>query len=68
MSLKAFHIIFVLFAGLLAVGFGGWAVREFRLTGDASALVAGVGSLLFALVLVGYGRWFLRKLKGVSYL
>ena len=68
MSLKAFHIVFVAVSTLLCVGFGVWAIAEYRSHGDPGTLVAGVGSLSASLALVWYGRWFLRKLKGVSYL
>ena len=68
MSLKAFHIIFVTVSAILGVGFGVWAIRRYQAHGDMTSLVAGVASLLGASVLVWYGRWFLRKLKGVSYL
>ena len=68
MSLKAFHIVFVAVSTLLCIGFGVWAIVEYRSQGGLGTLVAGVGSLAASLGLVGYGRWFLRKLKGVSYL
>ncbi len=68
MSLKAFHIVFVTVSIVLCLGFGVWGVREYRMEQDLSALVAGIASLLACVVLAVYGRWFLRKLKGVSYL
>ena len=68
MSLKAFHIIFIVVSTILAVGFGLWAIRDYQAQGESLSLVVGVGSLLGAVVLIWYGRWFLRKLKGVSYL
>lgn len=68
MSLKAFHIFFVTISTLFAAAFGVWAVREYRIDGDVAKLVAGVGSFLGAVTMVVYGRWFLRKLQGVSYL
>ena len=68
MSLKAFHIVFVTLATLLAAGFGAWAVRDYRANGDTSSLVIGIASLVGSVALVSYGRWFLHKLKGVSYL
>ena len=68
MSLKAFHIIFVTVSTILAAGFGLWALREFSATRDVAALLWGAGSLVGAVVLVVYGRWFLRKLSGVGYL
>lgn len=68
MSLKAFHIVFVTVSIVLCLGFGVWGIHEYRAVQDVSALVAGIGSLLGCVVLGLYGRWFLRKLKGVSYL
>ena len=68
MSLKAFHVLFVTVSVILAVGFGVWAIYEYKRTGDVSSLIWGIVSLLAAAGLVWYGRWFLRKLKGVGYL
>jgi membrane protein DedA with SNARE-associated domain len=68
MSLKAFHIVFVMVSTLLALGFGAWAIRDYRLHHEMPSLVLGIGSLLGSVALVWYGRWFLRKLKSVSYL
>ena len=68
MSLKAFHIAFISVSMLLALGFGAWAIRDWQLHGDAVSLVCGIGSFFGAVGLVVYGRWFLRKLQGVSYL
>ena len=68
MSLKAFHIFFVLISTLLAIGFGLWAIRDYNHNHELLSLVFGSFSLAGAVVLLVYGRWFLRKLKGVSYL
>ena len=68
MSLKAFHIFFVTLSTLLALGFGAWAIRDYRTGGAIGSLVLGVASLVCSVVLVLYGRWFLNKLKGESYL
>jgi hypothetical protein len=67
-SLKAFHIIFVLASMLLIGGFAYWAIRQFRATGDRGLLVGGVVSGLLFVAMAVYGRWFLRKLKNESYL
>ena len=66
MSLKAFHILFGSVCVVFCVGFGVWAVFEYRDRGEVSSLVWGVLSLLAAVGLVWYGLWFLKKLKGVS--
>ena len=68
MSLKAFHVFFIVVSVLCALGFGGWAVADYTRTGRGSLLVLGVLGFAAAVVLIGYGLWFLRKLKNVSYL
>jgi len=68
MSLKAFHIVFVTISTILCIGFGWWAIRDYNLNQETMSLVFGSLSLAGAIALVIYGRWFLRKLKGVSYL
>lgn len=68
MSLKAFHIVFVTISTILAIGFGLWAIRNYNHNHEMLSLIFGSFSLIGAVVLVVYGRWFLRKLKGVSYL
>ncbi|MCH7812905.1 MAG: hypothetical protein IID40_02675 [Planctomycetes bacterium] len=68
MSLKAFHVFFVALSVLLAAGFGGWALNEYRNEGGVANLILGVTSLLGGIGLIVYGRWFLRKLRGVSYI
>lgn len=68
MSLKAFHIVFVTLSTLLAVGFGVWAIAESARDGRSGTLALGIGSLVAAVLLIVYGIWFLRKLKGFSWL
>ena len=57
MSLKAFHILFIVISSLMAFGLGAWGVQRL-----ASPVVAAVG-FGAGLVLVSYGVWFWRKLK-----
>ncbi len=68
MSLKAFHIFFIIVSTLLAFGFGVWAVDDYGRSGSSVHLALGVGSFVAAAALVWYGVWFLRKLKHVGYL
>jgi hypothetical protein len=68
MSLKAFHIFFVVVSTLCALGFGGWAVADYQRTGSGTVLLLGVLGFAAAVALVWYGLWFLRKLKNVSFL
>ena len=68
MSLKAFHIFFIIVSTLLAFGFGLWAVDDFMESNSWVHLGLGLGSFVAGAALVRYGFWFLRKLKHVSYL
>src|SRR5207253_5482844 len=68
MSLKAFHIFFVIVSTLCALGFGAWAIGDYLRTGNTGVLALGVLGFAAAGALVWYGLWFLRKLKNVSYL
>ena len=69
MSLKAFHLVFIVASILLALGFGAWSlVNYFAHQAGVWYLVAGAGSLIAAVGLVFYERYFLKKTKNVSYL
>ena len=68
MSLKAFHIVFIIFSVALTIGFGVWATRDFAHSGSWVHLSLGVASFIGSITLARYGVWFLRKLKHVSYL
>jgi len=69
MSLKAVHIIFITASCLLAFGFAGWCLKSyFSGEGLPRDLVFGIGSLVAGVGLIVYGRYFLKKLKGVGYL
>jgi hypothetical protein len=68
MSLKAFHVFFVIVSVLCALGFGAWAVGDYMRTGNGTVLVLGILGFIAAIALVWYGVWFLRKLKNVSFL
>jgi hypothetical protein len=45
MSLKAFHLVFVMVSATLGLGFGAWAIAAYRRSGSAGSLWWGVGSL-----------------------
>ena len=69
MSLKAFHLIFITAASALAFGFGVWELNDYHSPiGSTSDLVLGLGSLVVGVALLVYERYFLKKLKDVSYL
>lgn len=69
MSLKAFHLVFITVACALAFGFGGWELWDYWARGGGwVSLLLGAGSVAGGLGLVVYERYFLKKLKNVSYL
>ncbi len=68
MSLKAFHIFFIILSTLLTLALGVWAIDDFGRSANRAHLALGVGSFIASGLLVWYGFWFLRKLKNVSYL
>ncbi len=69
MSLKTFHLIFIIAASALAFGCGVWALKDYwSADGRPRDLVFGFGAIIVGVALLVYERYFLKKLKGVSYL
>jgi hypothetical protein len=66
MSLKAFHVVFIAVSTILCIGFGIWAILEYRTTRSVGTLLWGIVSLIAAIVLIVYGRWFWAKLKNIG--
>lgn len=59
MSLKAFHVIFITVAVMLALFCAWWSFS------NQAILPLGYGSLLAAVGLIVYGVWFLRKARNI---
>lgn len=69
MSLKAFHIVFITASSALAFGFAVWALKNyFSPEGAGMDLVYAIGSFIAGIGLIVYERYFLKKLKNVSFL
>jgi uncharacterized membrane protein len=69
MSLKAFHLVFVTAAIVLAFGFGVWLLKGYASPGGSAwDLVFGLVSFAAGVALSFYERYFLKKTKNVSYL
>ena len=69
MSLKAFHLVFIMASSGLAFGCGIWELKNFFSTeGTAWDLVFGLASLAAGVGLIIYERYFLKKFKDVSFL
>jgi hypothetical protein len=68
MSLKAFHLVFVIASILLGLGVGGWGIMEYRSNGEISALIMGLIFLIMGVTLTIYGNRMLKKTKHIGYL
>ena len=68
MSLKMFHVVFITAASALAFGCGVWELKNaFSEGGTTLDIVFGVLALLAGAGLICYERYFLKKLKDISY-
>jgi hypothetical protein len=63
MSLKAFHIVFIIFSTLLALGLGVWCIWVNLVEGVPVFLAGAIASFATAIGLIVYGIWFYRKMK-----
>lgn len=68
MSLKAFHLVFIVASIVLAFGFGVWLVTDFVREGGLLKVIFAVISFGVGVGLIFYERYFLKKTKNVSYL
>jgi uncharacterized PurR-regulated membrane protein YhhQ (DUF165 family) len=63
MSLRAFHIVFVVVTIVLSLFVALWGIREFSEDRNASALALGILFLVTAVALMVYGKKVARKLR-----
>ena len=63
MSLRAFHIAFIVVSIALSLVVTAWGVREFLDDASANALAVGCAAALTGVGLVIYGVKFFRKLQ-----
>ena len=63
MSLKGFHIVFITFSTLLALGVGAWCLWVNSIEGAPIFRIGAIGSFVAATGLMIYGVWFYRKMK-----
>lgn len=63
MSLKAFHIVFVLFSVMLAIGVGVYCIWVDLVVGAPVYRTGAISAFVAAVTLVVYGIWFYRKMK-----
>lgn len=63
MSLKGFHIVFIVFSTLLALSCGAWCIWVNLVEGAPIYLAGALASFVSAVALIIYGVWFYRKMK-----
>jgi hypothetical protein len=63
MSLRGFHIVFIVFSTLLAFATGVWCIWIDLVEGAPTFLVGAGFSFVTAFALIVYGIWFYRKMK-----
>lgn len=66
MSLRAFHIAFIVVSIALSLVVTAWGVREYLNDAGASALAVGGVAALTGVALVIYGMRFFRKLQELA--
>jgi uncharacterized membrane protein len=68
MSLKAFHLVFIIAAIALDIGFGIWLINNYFTGGGVLNLIFAVVSFAVGVGLIFYERYFLKKTKDIGYL
>ena len=68
MSLKAFHIFFIVLSALMCFGIGAFLLQAYANDGEVAKLAQGGVSVVAGLGLLEYGRRFLKKTKAIGYL
>ena len=63
MSIKGFHIVFIIFSTLLAIGVGGYCVWVDLTVGEPVYRTGAIVSFVSAVGLIVYGVWCYRKMK-----
>lgn len=62
MTLRTFHLVFILFAIVAADMFGAWAIWHYPVNHDTLLLALGIGTLVGGLALAVYAFFFVRRL------
>lgn len=65
MSLKAFHLLFIVIAVVLSLVCATIGWNSYQNTPSTVAIVFGVGFSVLAVVMSFYGAWFLKKSRKI---
>lgn len=66
MSLKAFHILFVVVSVVMSLGVGAWGTHEYLATGNSLGIGLGIASFVLGAGLVVYGFKVYKKLAALG--
>ncbi len=61
MSLRGFHLFFIVVSGLLSIFMLVWGIYDFKITGDRMGIGMALLGAASAVGLTVYFRWFLKK-------
>ena len=68
MSLKAFHIVFILLSSAISLILAGWGIQGYRASGNGGQLVLGLVGVVSLVLLIPYFLWFLKKMRQLAFL
>lgn len=63
MSLKAFHLVFILASIVLSFLVGAWGVQQYRVAGSGTGLMMAIVFYASGVALVVYATRFVRKIR-----
>jgi hypothetical protein len=66
MSLKSFHIIFILISSLFSIFFGYWCYNEWTLLQDNIYLFYSFIGAALCVGLFFYGKWFVKEITDIN--
>jgi uncharacterized membrane protein HdeD (DUF308 family) len=66
MTLKAFHIFFIVLSTLLSFGFGVWALQDHAASQNVLHLTLGIISFVVGCLLMVYLRAFFKKVRHLT--
>lgn len=66
MSLKAFHIFFVVVTVLTSGALGAWSWGQYQTKATPTYLALSVGCGVLVVVMLAYGVWFLKKIRQLN--
>ena len=65
MSLKSFHVVFIIISSLFMVYFSYWSITNWMNYKDVNYMIYGVLSFVSFILLLFYSKKFVKKYKGI---